>query len=350
MKSADSTAALTDRLAAAWPPHQWRDVHVLAAVSGGADSTALLRALAEIKAQVGGAGRLLAGHVNHQLRGEASEADEQWLRQQCGELDIPLTVERASATELSAQRGDGLEEAARASRYRSLTAMAEAAGARFVAVAHTRDDQVETVLFRLLRGSGLRGLAGMPAMRPLSPSVSLVRPLLSLSRADLRAYLNVVGQTYREDQSNRDPRFARNRIREQLLPYLRENFNAEVDDAIARAADNAREAAAVIEALAEDLLAQCQPAAGASAAVQRGGFALSVAPLREQPELLVGEALRHAWRQAGLPEQSMTRAHWRELARFACSPDAGGALNLPGNVRAAHTLPGVLAVAAAGSG
>ena len=127
--------------------------------------------------------------------------------------------------------------------------MAEAVGARFVATAHTRDDQVETALFQLLRGAGLRGLAGMPFSRPLSPSVALVRPLLDCERSVLRRYLASIGQTYRDDATNADPHFARNRVRNELLPYLREQFNPEVDQAIARTADIAGEAERLIESL-----------------------------------------------------------------------------------------------------
>jgi len=332
------------RLSTAWPVERWRDVHVLVAVSGGADSIGLLRGLLALKGRAGGDGRLFAGHVNHQLRGEASGADEAWVREQCRLLDVPLSVQRSDAAMLAAVRGDGIEEAARVSRYRLLTTMAETVGARFVATAHTRDDQVETVLFRLLRGSGLRGLAGMPETRRMSPSVALVRPLLTCGRAEVRAYLETVGQLWRDDASNRDLRFARNRVRDQLLPFLRENFNAEVDAAIARFAELAGEASQMVEALAEELLEKCDVFGAASQPSPRGGFRLSIEPLVSQPELLACEALRLAWRRAGLAEQAMTNAQWRELARFARTAQPGRSLNLPGNVRATLPSPGVLAV------
>ena len=161
-------AGFLDRLAAAWPAAKWRSVHVVVAVSGGADSMALLRGLLELKRRDGGAGAVHAVHVNHQLRREAAEADEAWVRAECRRLGVPLEVERADVTTLAAKQGDGLEAAARTARYATLTSAAERLGARFVALGHTRDDQVETVLFRVLRGTGLRGLAGMPGMRRLS--------------------------------------------------------------------------------------------------------------------------------------------------------------------------------------
>jgi tRNA(Ile)-lysidine synthase len=335
-------ADFPELLAAAWPAERWRDVHVVVAVSGGADSMALLRGLLELKRRAGGAGRIHAAHVNHQLRGEASMADEAWLCQQCAELDVPLVVERFDAAALAADEGDGIEAAARDARYRILTALAESLGARFVATGHTRDDQVETVLFRLLRGAGLRGLAGMRRTRALSPSVALVRPMLACGRAEVESYLTGIGQAFREDASNRESRFARNRVRLELLPLMREGFNRDVDAAILRAGEMAGEAQALIEELAEELFEECRGVASNG----RGGVTLETAPLAGQREILVCEVLRHAWRAAGLAEQAMTHEWWRRLAQFAESPEAGGALNLPDNVRATRPAAGVLALVA----
>jgi tRNA(Ile)-lysidine synthase len=210
--------------------------------------------------------------------------------------------------------------------------MAEAAGARYVVTAHTRDDQAETVLFRLLRGAGLRGLAGMRRFRELSPSVTLVRPLLDVTRAELEGYLHGLGQPWREDATNAIVEFARNRLRHELLPYVREHFNADVDAAIARTASLAAEAQALVENQAADLLARCKPTSRISTTQRE--IVLSVTPLTGQPRILVGEALRQAWRSAGFPEQTMTHHWWRQLAQLALLPDSLGKLNLPGNVLA----------------
>jgi tRNA(Ile)-lysidine synthase len=334
MSDIDADFDLPSRLTASWPPAQWSGVHVLAAVSGGADSMALLRALVEAKRRAGGAGHVLAGHVNHQLRSAASDADERWLCQQCRELGVRLEVRREDAATLAAAEGDGLEAAARSARYRLLTEMAERAGARFVVTAHTRDDQAETVLFRLLRGAGLRGLAGMRRFRKLSPGVVLARPLLDETRAELEAYLHGLGQPWREDASNANIEFARNRLRHELLPYVREHFNADADAAINRAASLAAEAQSLVEKLADELLARCIVTEQSVGSANRVAAALSVAPLRGQPAIVVREALRQAWRRAGLSEQSMTHDWWRQLAQLASYRETAGKLNLPGNVLA----------------
>jgi tRNA(Ile)-lysidine synthase len=162
------------------------------------------------------------------------------------------------------------------------------------------------------------------------------------------AYLEGIGQGFREDASNRESRFARNRVRLELLPLLREGFNRDVDGAILRAGDLAGEAQSLIEDLAEEWFAKCRGAAAPTTADSGGSVALETAPLAAQREILVCEVLRHAWRAAGFAEQAMTQQWWRALAQFAQSSADGRVLTLPGNVRATRPSPGVLALMAGG--
>ena len=156
-----------------------------------------MRAILAVKSKSGGIGRLFVAHFNHGIRGADADADQLWLEAVCRQLDVPFETARAEALETTTPRRDGWEATARAARYEFLGHTAEKLGARFVAVAHTADDQVETVLHRILRGTGLSGLAGMPASRPLSPSVALVRPLLRATRSELLDYLAAIGQEHR---------------------------------------------------------------------------------------------------------------------------------------------------------
>jgi tRNA(Ile)-lysidine synthase len=330
-------------LAAAWPADEWRDVHVAVAASGGADSMALLRGLLEIRNRSGGAGEIHVAHVNHQLRPEA-DADEAWLQAECAKLGVPLGVEQVDTARLAAARGDGVEAAAREARYHALTAIAQRVGARFVALGHSRDDQVETILFRVLRGTGLRGLGGIPKRRLMSPSVLGVRPLLGLSHEDALGYLEAIGQAHREDASNAENRFTRNRVRHELLPLLRDEYNHEVDAAIVRLGAMASDAQGLLEELADELLTRCRTSSGQPRVVSGAqGILLNTGPLRNARRILVSEALRRAWREAGFGEQGMTRQWWGRLAQFAQS-EAGEALNLPGNVHATRPEPGLLAL------
>lgn len=315
---------LPAQLAEAWPVANWRDIHVLAAASGGADSMALVRALLDWKHRGGGAGRLIVGHINHRFRGDESEEDEAWLGEQCRRLHVDFAARRVE----TAAGSPTSEGSARAARYKLLVELADEMGARFVATAHTRDDQVETVLFRLIRGSGLRGLAGMPRTRALSASVTLVRPLLGCTREELRTYLGQLGQEWREDSTNAESRFMRNRIRNELLPYLRERFNVEVDAAVLRVAEQSGDVQAHIERQAGELLDRWLLVSTPQC------VAMQASPLADQAALLVREALRVAWRRVEWPEGAMTSHWWRELAKLAQSARSPSSLNLPGDVLA----------------
>ena len=198
---------------------------VLVAVSGGADSLALLHLLARL------AGKwrlpLTAAHLDHAIRAESRE-DASRVAEHCAALDVPLVVERIDVPQLARREGRGLEEAGREARRRFLRRIAADRGCRRIALGHHLDDQAETVLQRLLRGTGPGGLA---AMRPRSGP--FIRPLLGISGSTLRSWLQAQGLIWSEDSSNLDPTFTRNRIRHQLLPLLRE-FNPQVESALAR--------------------------------------------------------------------------------------------------------------------
>jgi len=326
--SPDGQLPVDDLLGRVWMPPSWNEINVAIALSGGADSMALLRVLQQLKKQLGGAGRLMAMHVNHQLRGAESADDAQWCRQQCEALAIPLEVLTCDTLQYATETGEGLEAAARAGRYQLLTDAAEQAGVRYLATAHTRDDQIETVLFRVLRGTGLRGLAGIPRTRSLTPTVTLVRPLLDCWRAMVTDYLSELGQAYRTDRSNVDTRFTRNRIRHELLPLLREQYNTDLDGALVRLARQAGESQQVVELQARRLLDAAECVAKPQA------LTLCWQVFAEQQHFLVCEALRIAWREAGLAEQAMTYEWWNRLAEMVLQPREGAVFNLPGNVRA----------------
>lgn len=204
------------------------------AVSGGADSTALLSLLS-----ASFPGRLLAVHVNHRLRGGASEADERHVRRLCRALGVPLAVVRLSDWERDWIRSGNLEERAREARYGRLAALVRRRRLWGAATAHHREDRAETVLDHLLRGAGGRGLS---ALRPLETlpfggrQLRLWRPLLAFGRCDLREYLREAGLSFREDASNRDPTRRRNRLRHCLLPAL-ERFAPGASRSLARAAE-----------------------------------------------------------------------------------------------------------------
>ena len=219
-------------------------MRVAVALSGGSDSMALLHLLRGLAA----AGDLqLRGviHVNHQLRGDQSEADERFCRDVAVRVGLPMHVERIDVAAERRLAGGSLEAVARRLRYAALTRGAAALGSDRIAVGHTRDDQAETVLLKLLRGAGATGLGGIYPRRG-----NLVRPLLGMGREELRAWLSAEGHDWREDATNADTTLTRNRIRGELLPYLEQTFAPHVREILARTADMMRDEAALLDDLA----------------------------------------------------------------------------------------------------
>lgn len=242
---------LTDRVLRTIRRHDLipRGSRVAAAISGGADSVALAHVLNELQR----AGEFtLAGlaHFNHGLRGEAAEADERFCRGVAAALGVPIDVESADVGALAREWGLSIEAAGRRARYDFFARAAGRLAADTVAVGHTRNDQAETFLLRLLRGAGPRGLGGI---HPRAGAI--VRPLLDATRADVMAYLTEHRHAWREDESNADVGIPRNRVRHELIPLLSERFSPGVVDVLAREADLARDEEAWLESSAIEMAA-----------------------------------------------------------------------------------------------
>jgi len=209
---------------------------LLVAVSGGQDSVCLLHILVKVREELGI--RLHVAHLNHQLRGAESEADAQYVSDLAHQLNIPATLEQRDVKAYRAQQRISLEEAAREVRYTFLAQVAKSLGANRVAVGHTADDHIETILMHLIRGTGTRGLRGLqPSSRwqPSGSSLTIVRPLLSVSREETADYCHSHQLMPRIDASNLSLSPLRNRIRHQLLPLL-ESYNPRVAEALLRTA------------------------------------------------------------------------------------------------------------------
>ena len=208
---------------------------VVVAVSGGPDSMALLDVLLQLKDRLGI--KLHVAHLNHRLRGTQSDADAEFVRQLASRLGLAATVEGRDVPGFIRKQGLSQEEGAREVRYQFLQEVAKGVGATKIATAHNLDDQAETVLFRLLRGAGRRGLSGIPSVR----DGLFIRPLLGTSRKQIEEYLTQRGLSFRCDPSNADLSYARNKIRHQLLPLLKKNYNPDIVTTLARTAEILRD-------------------------------------------------------------------------------------------------------------
>lgn len=311
--------AVEQRVRRAWSALSGERRGVVVGLSGGADSTALLSALVALRA-AGELETIVAAHLDHGLRGSGpgSEGarDRDAAAALCARLGVDLVAGQADARLESLARGTGsLEAAARAVRYRFLLEVAHARELELVAVAHTADDQAETVLLRAARGAGLRGLAGIPRRRSLGSGVDLVRPLLRATRAEVLAHLAARGLTWVEDGSNADPRFTRNRVRRELLPLLRDVSGPGVDGALRRLADQARAADRFVAGEARALLVRARTGSGHDAA------ALLDAPPAVRDRALAELVRAHAG------GDRLTARHVRLLRRAL---RRGGAVTLPG--------------------
>jgi tRNA(Ile)-lysidine synthase len=217
------------------------DAHLVLAVSGGADSVALLHGAAHLASTDAVAWRLTVAHLDHGLRPDSAD-DAAFVGELASSLDLPFASRRTDVAALARAERRSLEDAGREARYRFLDELAGADG--LIAIAHTADDAAETVLINLLRGSGLAGASGIPGRRG-----NVVRPLLGERRDALRALLNEAGLGYRVDPSNADPAFLRNRVRAELLPVLEQLRPAAVDS-IARFATLAADDDALLDGVA----------------------------------------------------------------------------------------------------
>jgi tRNA(Ile)-lysidine synthase len=254
-----------------WSP----GARVVAALSGGSDSAAQLFLLRELE----GAGELTlvgAAHLNHRLRPTA-DRDETFCRTLCHRLGVPLVAEAADVGRLAAGWRCSPEVAARRARHAFFARACEALRAHRVAVAHTLDDQAETVLLRLLRGAGTHGLRGIPPSRGV-----VVRPVLVCTRSELRADLTTRGESWTEDETNLDVAHARNRVRHELIPLLTSRFQPAVARILARTADVAAAEDALLESLADAVAVRAVTAKGTSVHVSIGELAAAPLALRRR--------------------------------------------------------------------
>ena len=290
---------------------------LLAAVSGGADSVAMLHVLHRLAALLGI--DLAVAHLDHRIRGDAAAADAQFVADLASRLRLPCTVGRADVPGRARRKHLSLEMAARQARYDFLARTARTTNASSVATAHTADDQAETVILNLARGAGPAGLGGIPRRIVLN-GVDVVRPLLGVTRKQVVAYLNANNLSWREDASNRDMKHLRNRVRHQVLPLLARALNPKVRQALARTAELMHEENQWGDRAAAKALADCLAP----------GAALALPALLNRPKAEQRRVLRLWLAAAGIPAEEVSFDVMSRLNTLARSGRAGGDLQVGG--------------------
>ena len=295
---------------------------VVVGLSGGPDSVCLLDLLALMAERGELSVRIHAAHLNHGLRGAESDEDERFARELAERMGLPITVERR---DVGTAGGGSIEEAARRERYSFLAAVARDVGAEAVAVAHNADDQIETVLHRLIRGAGLKGLRGMSPARPLErgSAVRLIRPLLRARRSRILEYLRGRGLSFREDSSNRDNKFLRNRIRNELLPLLEADYNPALGESVLRLSRSVSDAHSLLAEMAD---------AGAAACVANG--AINIDGFRETHDALKPLVIDSAVASAAPGAPQLGATHYEAVIELALDGEPGGRVDLPGGITA----------------
>lgn len=297
--------------------------HILVAVSGGADSTALLHILCGLAAKRGL--RVSCGHLDHGLRAE-SPADACFVRELAAGLGVALECGSAAVRRVAAREGESLEMAARRCRYRFLAAAARRAGASVVATGHTGDDEAETVLLRLARGAGPAGLGGIAADIELC-GVRVVRPLLGATHEQAVAWLRTHGLAWREDASNRDPGFLRNRVRAEVLPLLESRLNPAMRRVLVRTAAIMRAENDWLSALAADILSRCrEDGAGDSPGI------LNLDRLRRHPAAACRRVLRLWLDAAGIPSERVPYALIDRIEQLARTSHGSAGIPVDGRM------------------
>ena len=296
---------------------------VLLAVSGGTDSSALLHAMCSLKA----AGVLdvdfVCGHLNHQLRGAESEGDEEFVIAEAKKLNQPIVTKGLDVRGFARENKLSIETAARRLRIEGLLEIAKAEGCKCIATAHQMDDNAETVVGQLSRGTGFRGLGGIWPMRVFGEGIRFVRPLLCVRRTEVVEYLKEEGLKWREDATNKDCGYRRNYIRHQLLPAIQEQCEGSVAEQLLKLSECGQRFYAMVCKLADEAWVETADFANGKVVIDLKGF------LSQRPEVQV-EVVRRGLRKLGSGERNLTQGHYESVFELAAQSIGGRQLELPG--------------------
>jgi tRNA(Ile)-lysidine synthase len=297
--------------------------HILLAVSGGADSIALLHAMQALVSREVMDADLVCVHVNHQLRGAASDGDQAFVVEQATELGLPVITKTIDVSAYAKEQKLSIETAGRQLRLACLGQVARDQDCTWIATDHQKNDNAETVLQRLRRGTGFRGLAGIWPSRQFAGTPRLARPLLDCERAEIVTYLQTQHLRWREDQTNADCAHTRNFIRHRLLP----NLQSESSDSLVTALASL---AAAAEKLHLRVREQAELAAARHTQSADERTVVDATVLASLPEMVAVELVRLQLAALGCGEQNLTQHHYRNILRLARDGTVAKALTLPG--------------------
>ena len=283
---------------------------VLLAVSGGADSTALLYAMCALKAEGVFNAKLICAHINHQLRGSESNGDEDFVIAETNKLNLSLTTRRLDVRGFARENKLSIETAARKLRIESLLDIAKASDCSWIATAHQKNDNAETILQRLRRGTGFRGLGGIWPMRSFADGISFVRPLLCVRRDEIIEYLKKQNLKWRVDHTNEDCTYRRNYIRHRLIPALQADCRGSIVEQLFDLSQSARKFYNLVCSRVEKVWPEVADCTGEK-------IALDLKLFSTQPSAVKVELVRRSLARSGSGERNLTQGHFKRILQLA---------------------------------
>jgi tRNA(Ile)-lysidine synthase len=294
---------------------------VLLAVSGGADSTALLYALCSLKQKKITSADFLCAHINHQLRGIDSDNDEKFVIEQAGRLNLPAVAKKVDVRSFAKKHKLSIETAARQLRIDALLDIAQKNNLRIIATAHQADDNAETLIHRILRGTGFRGLAGIKPKNILR-GITFVRPLLAFTKKQITDYLKEQGLSWQTDATNFDCRHKRNFIRHRLLPELQRQSNVPIVEQLAKLSQAAQKFQSSVEASTQQLWPK-------TASCQKNSVSLSINIFSQQHPAVKTELIHKALTSLDCPEKNLTHRHYERILHLSQCTVSNKKIDLP---------------------
>jgi len=296
---------------------------VLVAVSGGCDSVCLLRVLYGMRKSLGT--ELVVANMDHGIRGSESARDSLFVEKLAEELGLPFCFQKIDPSG-SGRSKISVEEYLRKRRYEFFRKAASEHGCDVLATGHTIDDQAETVLLRLVTGSSLNGLAGIPAVR-YEGDLRVVRPLIRTGKKEVLDHLDSCGWGFREDRTNKETKYLRNRIRHEVLPFL-EKYNPRIRRSLANLSETIREDLDLIESEKEKAMGR---------SLVHGSPRVKIKDLVLQPKSLRKAVFKELFSRAGGDIKKLTYRHWKDMDCLICAGKKGDSLDLPGRVMASRS-------------
>ena len=296
---------------------------VLLAVSGGADSTALLNAISSLSSKNILRPEVLCAHINHQLRAARADSDEDFVIAQAARLKLAINTKQVDVRKFAAGEKLSIETAARQLRIKNLIEIAQASNCTAIATAHQKNDNAETILQRLSRGTGYRGLGGIWPMRIFNDGFKFVRPLLCVDRNEIIKYLQQRNLKWRHDHTNADCTYRRNYIRHRLLPQLQQNCTVSLVEQLSELSEAARRFYKLLCLRADEVWPKAIDCSGEK-------ITLDIKTLLAQPQPVIVELLRRGMTALGCGERNLTQYHYQRILKLAQQNTGGRKIDLPG--------------------